>query len=251
MFAFIDFMLTIYTTISVAMFDLEGAELINSLMTMLPEAMVKAFGFDKLGTELTTYLSGYLFGFILVIFPIIFIVFTANSLVASHVDKGTMAYIISNPINRKKVITTQIAYLVATIVTLISYAAIVVIVMSLIMWPGLLEVGNYILLNIVTISLLVAISSICFLASTFFNSSKQSVGASSAIVTVFIMMNMLKGVSEDLDFLKFFTPISLLDTTKILTDSGYAWATIAGLVLFSIVVFGASVVIFDKKDLAV
>lgn len=251
MFAFIAMMLTIYTTVSVGMFDPDGAKLINSLMEMLPEVMVKAFGFDQLGTELTTYLAGYLFGFILVIFPIIFIVFTANSLVASHVDKGTMAYILSNPIKRTTVIKTQIAFLVATITALITYAAIVVIVMSAVMWPGLLDVKNYIILNIVTVSLLVAISSICFLASSFFSTSKYSVGASSALVTVFIMVNMLKGVSAELEFLKFFTPISVLDTTRILTDSTYAFIVVACMVAFSLVTFIASAVVFDKKDLTI
>jgi len=250
-FLFIAFMLTIYTTVSVGMFNPENAELMESLMSMLPEAMVKAFGFNNLGTELTTYLAGYLFGFILVIFPIIYIVFTANSLLASKVDKGTMAYVLSNPIKREKVVITQAIYFVTTITLLIAYAALVVILMSVIMWPGMLDIGKYVLLNLVTIALLVSIGSICFVASSYFNSSMYSVGASSAIATLFVMINMLKGVSEDLDFLKYFTPISLLDTTKILTDTGYAWAVIIGLSAFSIMMFVASIIIFKKKDLPI
>lgn len=251
MFAFIAFMLTIYTTVSVGMFDPEGAKLINSLMTMLPEVVVKAFGFDQLGTELTTYIAGYLYGFILVIFPIIFIVFTANSLVASQVDKGTMAYILSNPIKREKVIVTQIIFLVTTISALIAYSALVVIVMSAIMWPGMLDVWNYILLNLVTIVLLISIGSICFLFSAIFNSSKYSVGASTAVVTVFIMANMLRSVSEELSFLKIFTPISVMDTNRILTDSGYSYIVIASFAIFSAVMFTLSVIVFKKKDLAI
>jgi ABC-2 type transport system permease protein len=50
-----------------------------------------------------------------VILPLIFIIMTANSLVASQVDRGSMAYILSAPIRRVKVVCTQAVYLILSV----------------------------------------------------------------------------------------------------------------------------------------
>jgi len=250
-FAFIAFMLTIYTTVSVGMFNPENAELMEGLMTMLPEQMVKAFGFSDLGTELTTYLAGYLYGFIMFVFPIIYIVITANSLLAGHVDKGTMAYILSTPNKRNRIVITQIIYFILAISVLITYATMVVIIMSAIMWPGHLDYIGYIFLNIVTIVILTSIGSVCFLASAFFNDSKKSVGAGAGLAMFFVMINMLSGVSEDLDFLKNLTPVSLLDANRILEDFSYGLTVSGMLIIILSVIFFISIKVFEKKNLPI
>ena len=65
-FTFIFGMLMIYVSTSIAMFNPDTAEAMDAMFSMLPEGMIKAFGFVGLGTNLTTYLAGYLYGFILV-----------------------------------------------------------------------------------------------------------------------------------------------------------------------------------------
>ena len=49
------------------------------------------------------------------ILALIFVIMTANSLVASQVDRGSMAYILSTPIKRAKVVRTQALYLITSI----------------------------------------------------------------------------------------------------------------------------------------
>ncbi|MCL2527327.1 MAG: hypothetical protein FWE42_02820 [Defluviitaleaceae bacterium] len=44
--------------------------------------------------------------------PLIYLIITANSLIASQVDRGSMAYILSTPIKRTTVVLTQAIYLV-------------------------------------------------------------------------------------------------------------------------------------------
>jgi len=50
-----------------------------------------------------------------VILPMIFIIMTANSLIASQVDRGSMAYTLSTPITRVKVVTTQAFYMITSV----------------------------------------------------------------------------------------------------------------------------------------
>ena len=47
-----------------------------------------------------------------ILLPLIYLIITANSLVASQVDRGSMAYILSTPIKRTAVVITQSIYLI-------------------------------------------------------------------------------------------------------------------------------------------
>jgi ABC-2 type transport system permease protein len=53
-----------------------------------------------------------------VILPLIFVIMTANSLVASQVDRGSMAYTLSAPIKRAKVVSTQALYMITSVLCL-------------------------------------------------------------------------------------------------------------------------------------
>lgn len=52
------------------------------------------------------------------ILPLIFVIMTANSLVASQVDRGSMAYTLSTPIRRTKVVLTQAIYMVLSLLAM-------------------------------------------------------------------------------------------------------------------------------------
>ena len=47
--------------------------------------------------------------------PLIYLIITANALIASQVDRGSMAYILSTPIKRTTVVITQAVYLIAAL----------------------------------------------------------------------------------------------------------------------------------------
>ena len=51
-------------------------------------------------------------GFIL---PLVFVIITANSLIAAQVDRGSMAYTLSTPIKRVKVVSTQALYMITSV----------------------------------------------------------------------------------------------------------------------------------------
>ena len=50
-----------------------------------------------------------------VILPLVFIIMTSNSLIASQVDRGSMAYTLSTPIKRIKVVSTQAIYMITSV----------------------------------------------------------------------------------------------------------------------------------------
>ena len=66
-------------------------------------------------TSLLGTISGSFYGNLALILPLIYIIITANGLIASQVDKGSMAYILSTPVKRMTVVTTQGIYLIAAV----------------------------------------------------------------------------------------------------------------------------------------
>jgi len=250
-FLFITGMLLLYTTISVGMFDPVNAETTQAMLGMMPEAMVKAFGFDGLGTEMTGYLGNYLYGFIYLVFPMIFTVLVSNKLVAKHVDSGSMAYLLTTPHTRKNIALTQAIFLATSTFLILAINVCVALVMSGIMFPGELQIGPFINLNIITYLSLLVVSSIGFFFSCLFNDTKNSLAFGTAIPVFFVVIKMVSGISEDLSFLKFFTLYSLVDVNKILEGGSYIVFTSIGLLIASLVIYGISITIFDKKSLSV
>ncbi|MDR1565459.1 MAG: ABC transporter permease subunit [Oscillospiraceae bacterium] len=66
-------------------------------------------------TSLLGMLGQSFYGMQGVILALIFVIMTANTLVASQVDRGSMAYLLSTPIKRTKVVRTQAMYLITSV----------------------------------------------------------------------------------------------------------------------------------------
>ena len=137
----------IYVSVSVGMYDPENSEAIAAMLDLLPEGLIKAMGFANLGTELTDYVSNYLYGFIMLTFPAIYIIIMANRLVAKHVDSGSMAYLLTTPNSRSRIVLTQALYLAASVAAIMIVDVSIGILMSVSMFPGLLQVGPFLALN--------------------------------------------------------------------------------------------------------
>ena len=63
--------------------------------------------------------SGY-YAMLGLIIPLLYVVITANSLIALQVDRGSMAYTLSTPITRVKVVFTKAVYLIVALIAMFS-----------------------------------------------------------------------------------------------------------------------------------
>ncbi len=250
-FVFIFGMLMIYVSTAISMFNPENADAMQAMFDMMPEGMIKAFGFVGLGTNLTTYLAGYLYGFILIVFPIIYTIITANNLMAKHVDRGSMAYLLATPNTRIKVALTQALYMITSTALLMILVAGVLLGLSEVIWAGHLEIGKFLLLNLVTLLVVVTVAGISFLSSCIFNDTKLSLAFGAGIPIMFVFFKMVGDISEKVEFFKYFTIYTLLDTDKILEGSGYTLVISLILAGTSAILYILGIIIFNKKSLAI
>jgi ABC-2 type transport system permease protein len=135
---------------------------------------------------------------------LIYTILVANSLIASKIDRGSMAYILSTPIRRSTVTNTQTAFMLCSVVsmyTLVCVANIIIFAATGVSFNA----GKLIIAYFGFILFTVMISSIAFAASCYFNLSKLSLAVGGGIPILFYVLTIMMQISTDLEFFKYLT----------------------------------------------
>ena len=245
------FVLLMYQSIIISMYDPENVEAMATMIKALPEAMSAAFGYDMIATDLSGYLGAYLYGFLFLVFPLIYLVPAANNMIARHVDKGSMVYMLATPNTRTTISVTQAVFLVSSTAVLLLSVVLMGILLCEIMFPGELVYGDYLLLNLVTIAVHLVLCAIGFLASCTFSESRHSIAVGVGIPVAFLLLKMMSGTSEQLEAMKYASLFTVIDIPKIFSNTGYALLSTAVLLLVTFVLIVIGIYIFDRRSLTI
>lgn len=207
------------------------------------------------------------YGMMTTILPSIYVLVTANKLIASQVDRGSMAYVLSTPIKRSSVIFTQIVFLVGSLVAMfgietllhlaVNAAKPITIATALgnseLPLQGNLTAKMIVQVNLSSLVVCIAIAAVCFMFSSIFNSTKYSIGLSGAFAGVNILANMLSmfgslGVGG-LDKFKYLTICSFYDYQSVLFSENDWITKMIFPAAIAIVALTIGLVVFKKKDL--
>ncbi|WP_148412009.1 ABC transporter permease subunit [Murimonas intestini] len=242
--------LTMYSAMIVAMYGPGMGDGLKSMAESMPEIFAAA-GMLNVGTTLLEFVVGYLYGILLVAFPGVFIIILANRLVARYVDQGSMAYLLATPNKRTKIAVTQALAMAAGIFVLIAYVAVLIIVVSQIMFPGELDMGKFFLVNVALFGMHLFFGGVCFLASCLFNESRLSYGTGAGIVIASILIQMISQVGDKFENLKYITPLTLFDPRGIIAGDTGALVQCVILYAAGLVMIAAGIVIFKRKDMSI
>ncbi|MCQ2742669.1 MAG: ABC transporter permease [Bacilli bacterium] len=128
-----------------------------------------------------------------VLLPMIYVMITANKLIAGQVSDGSMAYVLSTPTNRKKVIATQLNFLMLSVIAM--YVVITAAALGSEALAGLimkLQTGSQVqklyfrsfLYCVASACSMIGLAGICFGASAFFNKSNQSIAVGGGVCVI-------------------------------------------------------------------
>lgn len=238
-----------YYSIIISMFDPENIEALTKMLELFPKELMDAMGFSQFGTTLLTFIVGYIYGFLIFLFPLILTVVINHKLVASMVDKGSMAYLLSAPFSRIRVALTQAISGLVLITAFFITTTLSALAVSELLFPGELEIMMFIKINIYTIILYWAISSIVFFGSAIADDSKISLGVGVGVPVMFLVVQMLSGVGEDFKWLENFTMYTLFNPEKMIEGDGFVWIGMAALVIIAFVFYSVGIWIFNRKNL--
>ena len=204
------------------------------------------------------------YGMMTTILPAIYVLVTANKLLASQVDRGSMAYVLSTPTKRSSVTFTQAFYLVNSLTAMFGIQTIAHLIANQIkplalgelaysQLSGELTSKMILQVNLSALMVCIALAGVCFMFSGIFSSSKYSIGSSGTFIGVSVLANMLAmfgGLGVDgLKNFKYLTICTFYDYKSVLT-SGSEWITkLIFPIIIAIAAFGIGEIVFRKKDL--
>ena len=198
-----------------------------------------------------------------ILLPVIYVILCSSNLVASQIDTGSMAYVLSTPTKRKTVTLTQMVFLVGSLLLMCIATTIVSAISLTIMKSSAsgitMTVGHLVKFNIGLFITLFAVSGICYLSSCWFNRSTQAmaIGGGVAIFSIVctilglfgseVMPELLK--IDVMNFFNFISLITLFDTASIMAGTNvWLWKLLV-LITIGIVTYIIAIYKFDKKDL--
>ena len=207
------------------------------------------------------------YGMMTTILPAIYVLVTANKLIAGQVDRGSMAYVLSTPIKRSAVTFTQIVFMtlslilmfaVQTLMHLAVNAAKPITLATAMGDPKLPVQGDLtaemiLKVNLSALLVCIALGAVCLMFSGIFNSSKYSIGMSGVFTGVSVLSNMLAmfgrlGVSG-LDKFKYLTICTFYDHQSVLSGNNDWAVKMIFPALIAVVAYMICGIVFKKKDL--
>lgn len=248
LFAIFAAVLTMYISMIITMYDPETMSLLDEFAKTMPEIM-NAVGMASGASSLLGFMSSYLYGMLLLVFPMVFLIIRGNSLIAKYVDRGSMVSLLSAPVKRYTIPFTQMKVLSTCLILLIAYITILQIAVSEISFPGQLEIGKLLLLNLGLLCVQLFIGGICFFASCLFSDTKHSIALGAGLPTLMYVIQMIANMGGDLENAKYFTFFTLFNPDGLMTGDTSAIVRIIVLFIGSIILFGAGIAVFSKKDL--
>lgn len=235
-------------------------EVAGSLLDRLPQNV--SDGISELGTmDLYGLIVGSIFfkmaGLLL---PIIYVIMVSNNLVASQVDTGSMAYVLSTSTRREEVTWTQSVFLIGSLFLMFVCTTITsCICFRIANVTTDLNYGKLVLINLGAFLTLFAISGINFFTSCYFDRSKKAMALGGGFSMFFLVATMLGLFGSPvipsvvrisaLNNFNYVSIISLFDVVSILKGE-YMWIwKVAILVLIGLVGYITGAIKFKKKDL--
>ena len=225
----------------------ETIESMNELMQVFSEDMLKAFNMD-MSSIATAYgwLKSEGFIYVLLVVGIYSSMLGGNIVLREESDK-TIDYLLSLPITRKKVVTNK---LIVSVIYIIS----MVVALGVFNFIGLLISGDFdkvqfIVLSITPIFVALPLFAINLFLSMFLHKTKAIIGISLGTSIGFYLIYMISGLSDKIDFIKYFTIYTLADIRNVLANTEISiWCIIISLLISGGFIF-ASYYIYDNKEL--
>lgn len=227
--------------------DSENVEMIDTMMKIFPEEMLKSFNMDISSIDTAFgWLKSEGFVFILLITGIYSGILGSSILLKEESDK-TIEYLNSLPVTRKNIATNKI-------ICGIFYIILMVIIVGIFNFIGLTLSGDfdkksYILLSITPIFSSIVIFSVCLFLSTFTHKTKKTLGISLGIVFASYFLNIISELGEKTEFLKYISIFTLADVRNVIINIAINPIMAILSVSVTLIFILLTIVRYNKKEL--
>ena len=222
-------------------------DMMNEMMEMFPEEMLKAFNMDISSMD-SAYgwlkTEGFVFVYLIVG---VYSSIMGSSLVLKEESDKTIEYLNSLPIRRRDVLKSKI-------ICGILYIILMVLIMGLFNYIGLELSGDFdrlqfILLSITPLFIGLPLFGINLFISTFFKKTKNTFGIALGISFLSYFLQILSDMSEETEFLKYLTVYTLGDLRNVIVDVSINPILVLIALFITIIFIVLSFIRYEKKEL--
>ncbi|MGN1013483.1 MAG: ABC transporter permease subunit [Clostridia bacterium] len=225
----------------------ENIKLMDEMMKMFPEEMLKAFNMDITSIDSAFgWLKTEGFIFVLLITGIYSGILGSNILLKEENDK-TIEYLNSLPIKRINIVSNKIICGIIYIVSMILIVALFNFIgLSL---SGDFDKKSYLLLSITPIFSSIVIFASCLFISTFTHKTKKTLGISLGIVFISYFLQIISELNEKTEFLKYLSIFTLADIRNVIIDVAINPLLVAISLLITLLFIILTIIHYNKKEL--
>lgn len=225
---------------------------VTEVAESMPSAVKTVFGISK-NARIDTFeafIAGQFFARIWVMLMALYGIQTANAVLAKMVDDGSMAFLLSTPVSRSEILSTQAGVLISTN-AIIVLATIVGLFMGTFCSGIEINHGRYLRLGLLGVSFFSLIAMYSLFFSAWFVEGERALTYAAGLTLAFYGLDIVGGLSDKLSWMKrlslfqWFQPQDVLEGTK--NPAG----SIIGLNVTSAILCFLAKKVFETKDLAI
>lgn len=222
-------------------------EMIDEMMKIFPEEMLKAFNMDISTIDSAFgWLKTEGFVFVLLITGVYNGILGSNILLKEESDK-TIEYLNSVPVTRKNIVLNKI-------LCGLFYIILMIVIIGIFNFIGLSLSGefdrkSYILLSITPLFSSIVIFAICLFLSTFTHKTKKTLGISLGIVFVSYFLNVISEIGESTEFLKYISIFTLADIRNVILNVSINPILVVLAICITVIFMILTMICYEKKEL--
>ena len=183
--------------------------------------------------------------------PLVLVAVLSSRLVARHIERGSISYLLAQPVGRTRLMLSQASVLVFCLVLLVAVLTAFELACAQALFPGELDASDLVAVNAATFCLWLFLSGMCWAGACALPNVSAARWAGVALCTLFVLAQMLSGVGDELSWLGDVTPLALFDPLGIASGSMGALAGAAALGVSGAVLFALGTIAFERRDLSV
>ncbi|MBC2722895.1 ABC transporter permease subunit [Desulfosporosinus sp.] len=218
----------------------------------MPSTVKTVFGVSKNARTDTfeAFISGQFYARIWVMLMALYGVQTANALLAEMVEDGSLALLLSTPVSRSEILSTQTGVLLSTNAILV---AVTIVGLFIGTFCSGIEINhfNYLLLGVLGIAFFSVIELYSLFFSAWFVEEERALTYAVGLTMAFYGLDIVGGLSDKLSWVKNFSLFQCFQPQEVLEGTVNPVLTIIGLSVTSAVLWFLTQKVFEKQDLAI
>ena len=222
-------------------------EMMNEMMDMFPDEILKAFNMD-ISTMDSAYgwlkTEGFVFVYLIVG---VYSSIMGSSILLKEESEKTIEYLNALPIRRRDILKSKVF-------CGIFYIVLMVLLMGIFNYIGLELSGDFdrkqfLLLSLTPLFIGLPLFGINLFISTLCRKTKKTFGIALGVSFLSYFLQILSEMSEEVEFLKYFTVYTLGDLRNVIVDVSINPVLVLISILISIIFITLSFVRYEKKEL--